>query len=69
MVAHLEIAQIELEYAVGDFHQREFAAAAALDSSELQKLLTKLQAANQAVQVALSILGEPAVGGSAADAA
>ena len=60
MIAHLEIALIELEYAAGDFYPREITAGAQLDAGELQKLTTKLQAATQAVQVALTILGEPA---------
>jgi hypothetical protein len=59
MIAHLEIALIELEYAAGDFYQREIAAVAQLEAGEQQKLTTKLQAATQALQVALTILGEP----------
>ena len=69
MIAHLEIALIELEYAAGDFYQREIATGAQLDAGELQKLMTKLQAATQAVQVALTILGEPAPQEPAASAA
>ncbi len=59
MIAHLEIALIELEYAAGDFYQREIAAVVQLDAGEQQKLTTKLQAATQGLQVALTILGEP----------
>ena len=59
MIAHLEIALIELEYAAGDFYQREIAAGVQIEAGEQQKLTTKLQAATQAVQVALTILGEP----------
>ena len=59
MIAHLEIALIELEYAGGDFYQRDIAAGVQLDAGEQQKLTAKLQVATQAVRVALTILGEP----------
>jgi len=59
LIAHLEIALIELEYAAADFGPRDKGGRYQLDPDELQKLRVKLQAANQAIRIALMILGDP----------
>ncbi len=59
-IAHLQIALLEIAYATADARRRILSLEPGTDPLPLEKLIFKLDAASQAINLAISILEAPA---------